>query len=140
MEERRNPVRRLAGALSASTGALVALALAGAAHACELPPGERVESARLAISFWTIPAKIAVGQPFALELAACPKHGVVALERFRFSARMPEHGHGMNYRTKVVRLGTGRFHSEGWLFHMPGRWAFEFDLGSEHLTHSVLVE
>ena len=53
---------------------------------------------------------------------------------------MPEHRHGMNYRTKIVRLGTGRLHSEGWLFHMPGRWEFVFDLGPERLTHSVRID
>ena len=110
------------------------------ASACELPPGARVETDRIAISYWTIPAKIEVGQPFVLELAACPKKGVVGLERVRLDAHMPEHRHGMNYRTKVVSMGGGRFHSEGWLFHMPGRWEFVFDLGTEHLTHSVRIE
>jgi len=114
--------------------------MAGTAFGCELPPGVRIESRDLAVSYWTIPAKIAVGEPFALELAVCPKKGAVAMERVRLDAHMPEHRHGMNYRTKVVRLGVGRFHSEGWLFHMPGRWEFRFDLGSERLTHSIQVE
>ena len=78
--------------------------------------------------------------PFALELAACPKRGGLSFERVRLDAHMPEHRHGMNYRTKVEALGNGRFRSEGWLFHMPGRWAFIFDLGAERLTHSVRVE
>jgi hypothetical protein len=135
VEKRRNPVRRRARALS------TALALiASGSVACELPPGVRVESERLRISYWTIPAQIAVGQPFVLELAACPKKGGIVSERVRLDAHMPEHRHGMNYRTKVVELGTGRFHSEGWLFHMPGRWEFVFDLGAERLTHSVRVE
>jgi hypothetical protein len=138
LEERRNPVRRLRSPVGWS--ALGALCLAGAAAACELPPGVRVESERIAVTYWTKPAKIAVGEPFVLELAACPKSGSLNLERVRLDAHMPEHRHGMNYRTKVVRLGTGRFHSEGWLFHMPGRWEFVFDLGPEHLTHSVRIE
>jgi hypothetical protein len=55
------------------------VAASGSAVACELPPGVRVESERLRISYWTIPAKIAVGQPFVLELAACPKKdGIVS--------------------------------------------------------------
>ena len=137
MEKRRDPVRRLAGAVAA---ALTALALAAVAAACELPPGARIESERLAVSYWTIPAKIAVGQPFVLELAACPKAGAVVSERVKLDAYMPEHRHGMNYRTKVVPLGPGRFHSEGWLFHMPGRWEFIFDVGAERLTDSVRIE
>lgn len=100
----------------------------------------RVESERLALSYWTKPAKIEVGQPFVLELAACPKRGAPVSERVRLDAHMPEHRHGMNYRVKVVALGPGRFHSEGWLFHMPGRWEFVFDIGAERLAHSVRIE
>ncbi|HVP08751.1 MAG TPA: hypothetical protein VMT02_04445 [Burkholderiales bacterium] len=138
MEERRDSVRRLLGAVAWSLvgGSL----LAGGAHACELPPGVRVESERLAVSFRTTPEKIAVGEPFTLDLAACPKGGALDLGRVRLDAHMPEHRHGMNYRTRVVRLGGGRFHSEGWLFHMPGRWEFVFELGPERLTHSVRIE
>jgi len=100
----------------------------------------RIDSERLAVSYWTIPPKIAVGQPFVLELAACPKRGSLNLERVTLDAHMPEHRHGMNYRTRVAPLGAGRLHSEGWLFHMPGRWEFVFDLGVERLTHSVRIE
>lgn len=132
MEKRREFVRRLASAV-------IALA-SGIATACELPPGVRVESERLSISYWTVPAKIAVGQPFVLELAACPKRNAAVSERIKLDAHMPEHRHGMNYRTRVVSKGAGRFHSEGWLFHMPGRWEFLFDIDSERLTHSVRIE
>ncbi len=132
MEKRREIVRRLAGAITALAGVT--------ATACELPAGVRVESERLSISYRTIPAKIAVGQPFVLELAACPKRGTPVSERVKLDAHMPEHRHGMNYRTKVVATGAGRFHSEGWLFHMPGRWEFLFDIGTERLTHSVRIE
>src|SRR4029077_21097235 len=80
MEERRDSVRRLAGAIARSAlGALGALASV-AATACELPPGVRVESERLSISYWTIPARIAVGRPFVLELAACPRTGAPVSE------------------------------------------------------------
>ena len=139
MEERRDAVRRPAGAVRSALGGLVAFA-AATSTACELPPGVRLESERVSISYWTVPAKIAVGQPFVLELAACPKPGAPVVERVKLDAYMPEHRHGMNYRTKVVPLGAGRFHSEGWLFHMPGRWDFLFDVGSERLTHSVRVD
>jgi len=75
-----------------------------------------------------------------LELAACPKRGAPVSENVKLDAYMPEHRHGMNYRAKVVPLGGGRFQSEGWLFHMPGRWEFLFDIGQERLTHSVRIE
>jgi len=105
-----------------------------------LPPGVRVESARVSISYSTKPAKIAVGQPFVLELAACARQGAAVSGRVRLNAHMPEHRHGMNYEPSVRPVGEGRFHSEGWLFHMPGRWEFIFDLGGERLTHSVRIE
>lgn len=141
MEKRRNPVRRLASALIELLSALGALAALGsAALACELPPGVRIESERMAISYRTVPAQILVGQPFALELAACPKGGAAVSGRIKLDAHMPEHRHGMNYRINVIPLDAGRFHSEGWLFHMPGRWEFLFDVGAERLTHSVRIE
>ena len=133
MEERRHHFRRLAVALS---GAF----LCGAAAGCELPPGVRVETERVAISYRTIPAAIEVGKPFVLELAACPKKGAAVAGRVRLDAHMPEHRHGMNYRVKVVTLADGRYRSEGWLFHMPGRWEFVFDLGAERLTNSIRIE
>ncbi len=133
MEERRHHFRRLAVALS---GAFLCDAAAG----CELPPGARVETERVAISYRTIPAAVEVGKPFVLELAACPKKGAVVAGRVRLDAHMPEHRHGMNYRVKVVPLADGRYRSEGWLFHMPGRWEFVFDLGAERLTHSIRIE
>jgi len=105
-----------------------------------LPPGVRVESERVAISYRTIPANIEVGRPFVLELAACPKKGAAVSRRVRMDAHMPEHRHGMNYRVKVVPLADGRYRSEGWLFHMPGRWEFVFDLGAERLTNSIRIE
>ena len=138
MEERRDPIRRLARALSAA--AALACALAGAAVACELPPGTRLESKRLELSYRTIPSRIAVGEHFALEFAACPRAGAAPPGRVKLDAHMPEHKHGMNYRPDLRPLGPGRYRSEGWLFHMPGRWEFIFEIGGERFTHSVQVE
>jgi len=138
VEKRRESFRRHARrALIAAAAA----ALAGIAQACDLPPdGTRVESRRVALSFRTIPPRIAVGEQFALELAACPRNAAVLPGRLQLDAQMPEHRHGMNYRPSVISMGGGRYRSEGWLFHMPGRWEFIFDLGGERLTHSVRIE
>ena len=113
---------------------------AGSAQSCELPAGTRVESQRFALSYRTIPATIVVGEPFVLELAACAKAGTGLPGRLKLDAQMPEHKHGMNYRPSLKPVGSGRYRSEGWLFHMPGRWEFIFDLGGEQLTHSVRIE
>jgi hypothetical protein len=100
----------------------------------------RVESAQVAISYSTTPARITVGQPFVLDFATCTKQGAPASGRIRLNAHMPEHKHGMNYLPSVEPMGGGRYRSEGWLFHMPGRWEFRFDIGAERLTHSVRIE
>ncbi len=82
-----------------------------------------------------MPARVIVGEPFAVELAVCPPAVGVAA-----NAHMPEHRHGMNYRPTLKPLGGGRYRSEGWLFHMPGRWEFLFDMDGERLADSLRLE
>ena len=138
MEKRRETFRRRArrSLIAATAGG----AFVGIAQACDLPPGTRLESQRVALSYRTIPAQIAVGEQFVLELAACPKAGGALSARVKLDAHMPEHKHGMNYQPSLKPVGSGGYRSEGWLFHMPGRWEFIFDLGGERLTHSVRME
>ncbi len=138
MEKRRESFRR--HARRSLIAAAACGALAGLARACELPPGTRLESQRLTLSYRTIPPKIAVGEQFVLEFSACPKAGAAWSGQVRMDAHMPEHRHGMNYQPSLKPMGGGRYRSEGWLFHMPGRWEFIFDLGGERLTHSVRIE
>ena len=108
--------------------------------ACELPPGKRVESERFVLSYRTLPAKIPVGQHFEVLFAVCPKRSAAMAGPVKVDAHMPEHRHGMNYAPSVRALGGGRYRSEGWLFHMPGRWEFVFEVGGERLTDSVRLE
>ena len=122
------------------TAAAAGAVCASSALACELPAGTRVESPRYALSYRTIPAQITVGEQFVLELAACPKTGQSIPARVTLDAHMPEHRHGMYYRPSLKATASGRYRSEGWLFHIPGRWDFIFDLGGERLTHSVRIE
>jgi hypothetical protein len=132
MEERRAAVR---------LHAAVALLLAGAgALACELPGAKRLEAPTLVLAYRTVPAKIPTGSHFVLEVLVCPKAGASAPNGLKADAHMPEHKHGMNYRPSVRAEGPGRFRSEGWLFHMPGRWEFVFEAGTERLTDSVRLE
>ena len=114
------------------------------AQACQLPAGVRLETERLALSYRTIPSKIVVGEHFVLELAVCPKQNVELSGKIKLDAHMPEHRHGMNYRPNVVPVTPpgqpGRYRSDGWLFHMSGRWEFVFELGGERLADSVRIE
>ncbi len=134
MEKRRRPVRRHAQAL------IAAVALCGAAHACELPAGTRVESAGFVLSYRTRPAAITLGEHFSLDYAVCPKAGAAIPAMVSVDAWMPEHRHGMNYKASVTALGGGRFRAQGLLFHMPGRWELVFEAGGERLSHRLQLE
>lgn len=103
-----------------------------------------VESKGYALVFRTQPEKIEIGKHFAVELALCQKEGAVAPESVRVDAHMPEHRHGMNYKTTVTATGPGRYRAEGLMFHMPGRWEYIFEVrtagGAERLTTSVVLQ
>jgi hypothetical protein len=118
------------------------------AQSCAEPRGSgalrRVESARYTVSYRIDRAPIVVGRHFALDIAVCPKAGTPRPEALRVDAQMPAHRHGMNYRAGVTAEDTGRFHAEGLLFHMPGRWEFVFDVvangATERLSSAIEVE
>lgn len=127
--------------------AAAVLLLCAAAHAVacgeDLAGAQRAESAHYTIAFRPEPAP-AVGRHFALEFAVCPRSDAPAADALDVDARMPEHGHGMNYRAKVHPVGAGRFRAEGLMFHMPGRWLLVLDVRSgqrsERVTHDVVLQ
>ena len=133
MEKRRKPFRQRVAA-----GLIGALAL-GAGAACELPPGKRLESDRVALSYRTAPQQIVAGQHFEVLFGVCPKGNRAIPPRIKVDAHMPEHKHGMNYRPSVAAARDG-YRSQGWLFHMPGRWEFVFEVDGERLTDSIYIE
>jgi len=112
----------------------------------ELPgaKGETVESPKYALVFRTQPEKIEIGQHFSMELALCAKDGAAAPDGIRLDAYMPEHRHGMNYKTTVSSAGAGRYRAEGFMFHMPGRWEYTFEIraggATDRLTKSVVLQ
>jgi hypothetical protein len=133
----------------ARTGAAVAVALLAfpaLACACELPEGltTRVETPTLSLAYRPVPAPIAVGRHFSVDVAACAKGGAPVPAALRVDAQMPEHRHGMNYRAAVAPQGPGRWRAEGLMFHMPGRWQLVFDVEAggrrERLVHDHLLE
>jgi cytochrome c peroxidase len=127
MEERRTAFRLAAAALGLGI-ACAAMAFAAAAWACTPPlEGTRLESARHVLTY-RLP-DVAVGRHFALEVSACAKRGPAPVA-LKVDARMPAHGHGMNYAATVKAVGTGHWRAEGLLFHMPGGWEVVFELRS----------
>jgi hypothetical protein len=106
------------------------LAPCGAAYGCvpDLPGGGRtLESARYAVMYRAVPAKIPLGQHFSLEFAVCANAGAPLPESITVDAWMPGHRHGMNYKASLKRNGS-RYRADGLLFHMPGRWELIFEL------------
>src|SRR5262245_5029753 len=123
---------------------LLAAAPAGAQTCATLAGGSKVESDRYLVVYRTKPDKPVVSQHFAMDLVVCAKSGQPAPESLRVDAHMPEHRHGMNYRTTVKPGEGGRYLAEGFMFHMPGRWEFIFEVRGggriDRVTRGVTLE
>jgi hypothetical protein len=141
VEERRRPLRR---ALEVQVKAALAAALLGVslpAIACELPAGGHfVDSPRYSLSYRTQPARITVGEHFALDFSICGKGGRPPPSAVVVDAWMPAHKHGMNYKAEVKPHGGGRFYATGLMFHMPGLWQFLFDVDGERIAENIPIE
>jgi hypothetical protein len=124
-------------------GMLAALPAAGQTCA-DLAGGQKLESDRYVLAYRTQPDKPAVGQHFSMDLVVCAKGSQPAPESLRVDAHMPEHRHGMNYRTTVKPADRGRYLAEGFMFHMPGRWEFIFEVRvagkTDRVTRSVTLD
>jgi len=127
--------------------ALAALLLAASvpASACDSPGADyaRLESTHFILWMATRPAAVPVGAEFSVDAVLCRKNGT-GVSALRFDAWMPAHRHGMNSRPSVKPMGAGRWRADGFLFHMPGRWQFTFEVdtpnGRERLTRDLVVE
>jgi hypothetical protein len=123
----------------AIAAALAAAAPAFASDGCNAP-GTRLESERYVVVYRTLPAKLAVGQHFAIDARVCAKGQGAPPTGLRVDATMPEHRHGMNYRATVAAKGGGRYVAEGLLFHMPGRWQVLFDVEARGTSERLASE
>ena len=120
------------------TAAALLVALPAAAQGCpELAGAATVETERFVVAYRTRPDKPAVGQHFSMDLVVCAKTGQGVPESLRVDAHMPEHRHGMNYRTQLKPGAGGRYQAEGFMFHMPGRWEFIFEVRGAGKTDRV---
>ena len=136
-------MRDAAGALAA-----VALAFSAAVFAQENPCARpeaalRAQSDRYTVYFRMLPPP-EVSRHFGLVFAVCGPAGAARPDAVTVDARMPSHGHGMNYRPTVTVLGDGRYRAEGLMLHMPGVWELTFvvrEAGtSERITYSLTLK
>lgn len=103
--------------------------------ACPPGPAEGalVVAGPVSLAWRAEPAPVVQGRPFALLLTACPAQAVLVT----VDATMPEHRHGMNYRSSLQSLGDGRWRADGLLWHMSGRWELRFDVRHDGSTHTL---
>lgn len=106
------------------------VAFGGATKAC-LPSGAAERDAfalngrHFGVLIQPVPAPLRLDAFFRLDIRGCALDGGAAPTRIEVDARMPAHGHGMNYRPSVRQLGPGHFIAEGLLFHMRGEWTID---------------
>jgi hypothetical protein len=128
--------------MAVAAGCLVSTALAASPAPCGQASDQRVAQQGWVLAWRSEPSPLPVGQPFALrgQLCAPPGQRATAL---RVDADMPAHRHGMNYRARTELGADGQFHSQGLLWHMPGRWRLLFevqtDSGPLRLQHEVML-
>ena len=130
-------MRRAAFALAA--GLFASGALAQAPPCVPERGAQRAGAGRYTVYFRTMPPP-AVARHFAVLFSVC---GPATPDSVTVDARMPSHGHGMNYRPTVTALGNGRYRAEGLMFHMPGEWELSFVVqqadASERITYTVVL-
>jgi hypothetical protein len=131
-------VRHAARALAAATLAFSTAAFAQADPCSSGDATLRAQAGSHAVRFRMVPQP-AVGRHFAVVFAVCGAAGVAKPDSISVDARMPAHGHGMNYRPTITALDDGRYRADGLMFHMPGRWELSFVVreggASEHITY-----
>ena len=97
------------------------------------------ENARFVVAYRMAPTKPKASQPLRLELGICARAAGIPVERVEVDARMPAHGHGMNYRPSVTQLTAGLFHAEGLLLHMPGAWELIIEVTADGRTDRLVT-
>jgi hypothetical protein len=111
--------------------AAIAMLLAGAAGACEVPVLANArnlhDNAGSSLVWRFVPTQPKVGEFFALEFGGCVLGAPFTAETLRVDATMPAHRHGMNFQPKIAAIGPNTYRAEGMMFHMPGKWQLMFE-------------
>ena len=130
----------------AAAAASLAGTAATAACPAQLPGGGgvRLESTRYELVYRAKPERIPLNEHFSVELAVCAKAGAPQPESVRVDAQMPEHKHGMNYKSSISAGANGYYRADGLMFHMPGKWQLMFDVRgagrTDRMVSGVSVE
>ena len=84
------------------------------------------------VQYVTNPDPIPLNEPFEIEVrvTSLANRSAASGMSLEVDGRMPHHRHGMNRQPTVTARGSGEFHVENMLFHMPGRWELYFDVTS----------
>lgn len=101
----------------------------------------RVESGSdVRVAYRVDPSGLSVDRHFALLIRACADEPLTQLS---VDAHMPDHRHGMNYKSTISRVGADTWRADGLLFHMPGKWELVFSIatakGTRRVAQSVIV-
>ncbi|MFQ5500831.1 MAG: hypothetical protein ACE5EQ_00840 [Phycisphaerae bacterium] len=95
------------------------------------------------VRFVSAPNPIPLNQPFTLDVSITPKSTGRATGRnlsLGVDAVMPDHQHGMNTQPRIQHRGGYRFHIDGMLFHMAGRWELYFDITEGAVTERAQID
>ncbi|MDH3236754.1 MAG: hypothetical protein OEQ29_24820, partial [Alphaproteobacteria bacterium] len=122
-------IRRLVCAAFVAVLPAISAAQAETCALDKLATGSKLAAPPVRLAYRIVGGAVKVGAPFTIEVAACIGADS-APRRIRVDARMPAHGHGMNYTPSESKLGAGHSRFEGLVFHMPGRWEISFDVFS----------
>ena len=108
-------------------------------------PVDGVKMAGPSDSPWVVrvnlkPKVVPLNQPFGANITICSKTNLVPVQ-MTVDATMPAHKHGMNYKSKTVRVGNHRYEVDNLLFHMPGLWRLQITVYDNdtpyRFTHDV---
>lgn len=79
---------------------------------------------------------VAIGEQFSLVLGPCDADTTIK----QVDARMPQHGHGMNYKPRLSPQNLKQIKAEGMLFHMPGLWEIIVDVKHRQETRRLTIQ
>lgn len=82
---------------------------------------------------------ISVSEAFDAVLTVCGE--ALSTATVSLDARMPAHGHGMNYEPTITRIDTAdhyqQYRLEGLVLHMPGTWQWQVDVRTDDTRNTL---